>query len=165
MIVIIARFETDGDYCIDNAKAGLTSPPDDDYCHGGLFLCADTDEAGAILERLFKGIDANGYLWQKFVQMFAEAQSALDDFDGLDVLRNGWLKQIGGNYEGTLLFMQEVTNFPVTPKKPILRNNDQFKCEINECPTCGHIVEGEESGEKFRYCPQCGQAIDWKVTA
>lgn len=48
-----------------------------------------------------------------------------------------------------------------TPKKPILRNNAQYQCEINECPTCGHIVEGEESGEKFRYCPQCGQAIDW----
>ena len=47
------------------------------------------------------------------------------------------------------------------PKKPILRNNEQYQCEINECPTCGHIVEGEESGDEFRYCPPCGQAIDW----
>lgn len=49
-------------------------------------------------------------------------------------------------------------------KKPILRNNDDFQCELNECPTCGHIVEGVENGERFNYCPGCGQAIDWRVT-
>lgn len=48
-----------------------------------------------------------------------------------------------------------------TPKKPILRESDDYQCELNVCPTCGHIVEGEVSMERFAYCPQCGQRIDW----
>ncbi len=138
MIVIVARFETDGDYAVDNKAAGLKSPLDDDYCSGGVFLCADSDEAEAALERVFKGIDAKGYIWQKFVQMFAEAQCALDD---PDAMRCGWLAQIGGNYEGTLLFMQEVMDWRGEPGKPVFHENDAFQCELNHCPTCGHIVE------------------------
>lgn len=52
-----------------------------------------------------------------------------------------------------------------TPKKPILRNSDQYQCELNVCPTCGHIVEGEQTGEPFAYCPGCGQRIDWDGAA
>lgn len=106
MIIIVATFETDGDYRVNNEATGLVSPPDDDYAHSGAFMCADKDEAGDVLERLFKGIDADGYLWRRFVQMFAEASCALDS---PDALRFGWSRSIGGNYEGTLLFMQKIT--------------------------------------------------------
>lgn len=107
MIVIVARFETDGDYCVNNERTGLTSPPDDEYCHSGVFLCADSDEAMETLERLFKGIsETDCYLWQRFVMMFAEAISALDSENAI---RHGLAKFIGGNYEGTFLYMQEIT--------------------------------------------------------
>lgn len=157
MIVIVARFETDGDYCVSDEKTGLVSPPDDNYAHSGVFLCTDTDEAGDVLERVFKGIDADGYLWQQLVQMFAEASCALDDSDAL---RFGWSRRIGGNYEGTFLFVQKAERGE--PQKPILRNSDKYCCELNKCPTCGHIVEGVESMENFKFCPGCGQRIDWE---
>lgn len=47
-------------------------------------------------------------------------------------------------------------------KKPIFRENDAYQCELNHCPTCGHIVEDFKSMENFKFCPQCGQAIDWE---
>lgn len=47
------------------------------------------------------------------------------------------------------------------PKKPMLRKSDEFQCELNVCPTCGHIVEGVESIEQLNYCSACGQRIDW----
>lgn len=52
-----------------------------------------------------------------------------------------------------------------TPKKPVFRNNDEYECQMNECPACGHIVEGERTGEPFAYCPACGQRIDWDGAA
>lgn len=57
---------------------------------------------------------------------------------------------------------QKVTDERGEPKKPILRNSDEFCCELNVCPTCGHIVEGVESMENFKFCPGCGQRIDWE---
>lgn len=158
MIVVVVRFETDGDYHVDNEVAGLGSPPDDDYCHSGIFLCADSDEAESVLERVFKGIEAEGFLWRNFVQMFAEAQCALDD---PETMKFGWLKLLTGNYDGTLLFIEEVADECGESKKPIFREIDKFQCELNVCPICGHIVEDVESMENFNYCPGCGQRIDW----
>lgn len=160
MIVIVVRFETDGDYTVDDKVAGLVSPPDDDYCHSGVFLCVDTRAAESVLEWVFKGIDAHGYLWQKFVQMFAEAQCALDD---PDVMRSGWAQLLGGNYAGTLLFMQDATDWRGEPTKPVYQNNTA-DCPHTApyCPTCGHIlIDG--NGDNFNFCPDCGQRIDWTV--
>lgn len=62
-------------------------------------------------------------------------------------------------FDGGCMIAEE--KWKLRPKKPVFRENDACQCELNHCPTCGHIVEGEESGERFAYCPHCGQRIDW----
>lgn len=64
-------------------------------------------------------------------------------------------------FGNTVLQAEKVTDERNEPKKPILRESDEFQCELNVCPTCGHIVEGVESIEQLNYCSACGQRIDW----
>lgn len=46
------------------------------------------------------------------------------------------------------------------PKKV---NNYEKACDIyGDCPTCGQWYSFEK-GNPFNYCPECGQALDWKV--
>lgn len=172
MIVIVARFETDGDYCVDNAKAGLTSPPDDDYCHGGIFLCADTDEAEAVLSRVVQSVTDKGNWYGGVYQdhIFTWLKRAVNEASSLlrgkaEILRHGWLKLASGNYAGTLLFMQEVheiTDLPATPLPPVYKENTS-NCRYTApyCPACGHILM-DDNNDQFNYCPDCGQAIDWR---
>ena len=110
MIVIVAQFETDHDYWIENPEQiGIVAQEEkDEYC--GTFLCNDTYEARAVITKLIRHVDSsNDSLYQWFIQTFGEALTILDDADTDPyALRGGWSQWLSGNYGNTHLFMQEI---------------------------------------------------------
>lgn len=50
------------------------------------------------------------------------------------------------------------TNF--LPKAPTALLNDKLEFRWG-CPTCGEVYN---TSLIFKYCPECGQAIDWRKT-
>ena len=47
-----------------------------------------------------------------------------------------------------------------TPRKYALRKYDGIRHEFPVCPTCG---ADSISYRRCRFCPDCGQAIDWRI--
>lgn len=51
-----------------------------------------------------------------------------------------------------------------TPRPPVMWGDGycdgDLVMEYYECENCGAMYEFETDG-KFRYCPNCGQALDW----
>jgi len=93
-------------------------------------------------------------------------QLALKDVAYRLHLREGLKEE---NYQGdeSLVKLQELVN-KETPKKPIricLNRYEFDDCEVDVCPNCKNteqtIVSDDGSGQKFKRCHECGQAIDW----
>lgn len=105
VIVVTTKFYTDGDFRINADSAGLVSGIDGyDYC--GTFLCEGTCDAETVLERIFKSVEADGLIFQWLIQAFGEAFTVLRE--NPESLQYGWCASMGGNYEGTHLFMQTI---------------------------------------------------------
>ena len=50
------------------------------------------------------------------------------------------------------------------PKKPIVTLTQYFgipSLTVVSCPTCIRTLEANRSENKDKFCPSCGQAIDW----
>lgn len=110
MIVITVGFSTNGDYTVNDEKAGTVSA--DGYDHCGTFLCADVKEAEAVIMRLSESVSRwFGKKW--FERTFAEAIRALRKEP--DALRLGWSEFLEGNYTGTFIFMQTIPGEYVRP--------------------------------------------------
>lgn len=58
-----------------------------------------------------------------------------------------------------------------TPKKPVIKNHiyigtDDDFCIMYYCPACKSLLINEDTngfyaGKKQKYCPDCGQGLDW----
>lgn len=109
MIVIVAQFNTDGDYSVDDENAGLVRCGDDydGYDHCGTFLCNDAKEAEAVIMRIRDSVHSSMIDLDWFTETFSEALRVLRETPG--ILRFGWAKFLEGNYTGTHLFMQGIT--------------------------------------------------------
>ena len=57
-------------------------------------------------------------------------------------------------YQRSIKSLKELVN-KVTPKKPLKNRYDYLIC-----PICTNEIENER-GHVFKYCPKCGQALDW----
>lgn len=65
-------------------------------------------------------------------------QLTSDDFDWLEKAKEALEKQI--------------------PKKPISLGEDIDR-DVGQCPNCKEIID---TYEDYKYCSDCGQAIDWR---
>ena len=60
--------------------------------------------------------------------------------------------------------MAEVRNIAISalekqiPKKPISLGEDIDR-DVGQCPNCKEIID---TYEDYKYCSDCGQAIDWR---
>lgn len=118
----------------------------------GLFL-VDTSDSERIHEEVFKRRGAVAYV-RTVKRVRGKLYETLWERTATDCAYPQQPYEIKDNP-----YWQSLTN---KSKKPVFREDDAYQCELNHCPTCGHIVEGVESGERFAYCPQCGQRIDWE---
>lgn len=119
MIVIAFRAETDGDFCINDERAGLINS-DGGHCHSGMFLCDNTNDAEEALLNLFHSLEkADDYILAWFIRTFGGALDALLEYD-LGSLKRGWYQSLSGNYEGTFLLMQEYDPKPDMDRTPLL---------------------------------------------
>ena len=49
------------------------------------------------------------------------------------------------------------------PKRPIYHEETEEDYEYHECPNCEDIFDASTTLLKYKYCPECGQLLDWRV--
>lgn len=74
------------------------------------------------------------------------------------------------NYNETIKNLQTIYGVPMTvrltiealekqiPKKPVKKYFGYFLDFLDTCPYCEHVYN---TNEKYSYCPNCGQKLDW----
>ena len=69
------------------------------------------------------------------------------------------IEQTENTWDENCEVLQELAD-KATPKKPDFWG-DGYGDEYWNCPCCGASFETDY--DKYDYCPECGQAIDWSV--